>query len=95
MKQCHQCGEIWDGSPGTQPGRNETCVKCGADLHSCLNCRLFDQRSFGCTSRTTEAIKDRERRNYCEEFDFGGKPGSGGSSPKSDMESKWGNLFNG
>ena len=67
-KACHACGQLWDGTPGSQPGRGETCVKCGADLHCCLNCSLFDHSSYTCTSRSAEPVKDKEKRNFCDEF---------------------------
>jgi hypothetical protein len=70
MKSCHACKEAWDGAPGSQPGQAEICVKCGADLHCCLNCSLFDHSSYICTSRTTEPVKDKEKRNFCDEFTF-------------------------
>jgi hypothetical protein len=107
VKKCQSCGTQWDGSPGSQPGRNETCGKCGADLHCCLNCRLYDpSASNQCQSRTTEAVRDKDKRNFCDEFEF--KEGSGrssggasggpsrgpaGSSGQGDMESKWKDLF--
>jgi hypothetical protein len=96
MKQCHNCRQPWEGSPGSQPGRGETCSKCGADLHCCLNCSLYDpSASNQCRSRTTEAVRDKDKRNFCDEFEFSPKgEGKGGSSPPDDMEKKWKNLFN-
>ncbi|HTC22380.1 MAG TPA: hypothetical protein VK859_16115 [bacterium] len=96
MKKCHACGTAWDGPPGTQPGRNETCASCGADLHACLNCGLYDpSASHQCSSRTTEYVKDKEKRNFCDEFEFGSKGGGKGSNGdgKGDMEGKWKDLF--
>jgi hypothetical protein len=39
-------------------------------------------------------VKDKDKRNFCDEFEMtaGGK-NSGGSPPKDDMESKWKDLF--
>ena len=92
-KVCHACGTVWDGSPGSQPGREETCVKCGADLHCCMNCSLYDPAApHQCTSRTTENVKDKEKRNFCEEFMFGSKSG-GSAPPKDDMGKKWKDVF--
>jgi hypothetical protein len=96
MKKCHQCGEPWEGTPGAQPGRNETCAKCGADLHCCLNCKLYDASAHNqCLSRTTEFVKDKDRRNFCDEFEFASKGGGKGpsSADKGDMEDKWKDLF--
>jgi hypothetical protein len=96
MKQCHACGEAWEGSPGSQPGRNETCAKCGADLHCCLNCRLHDPSLHNeCSSRTTETVKDKEKRNFCDEFEFASKAGgkNSGNGDKGGLEEKWKDLF--
>jgi len=96
MKTCHSCKAAWDGPPGTQPGRNETCGKCGTDLHVCLNCLLYDPSAHNaCRSRTTEPVKDKDKRNFCDEFEFSMKgPGGGNGGPsKGDMESKWKDLF--
>ncbi len=97
MKKCHSCQESWDGSPGSQPGRAETCSSCGVDLHCCLNCKLYDSSAANqCSSRTTEAVKNKEKGNYCDEFEFSqGRGGGKKSPPQDDMESKWKNLFNG
>lgn len=93
MKTCYHCGTLWDGPPGTQPGRGETCSKCGADLHCCLNCKLYDpSASHECRSRTTDRVKDKDKRNFCDEFEFsGGKPAPGKSGD--DMDQKWNDLF--
>lgn len=96
MKKCHACGEKWEGFPGTQPGRSESCAKCGADLHCCMNCRLYDPAlSRQCMSRTVEFVQDKEKRNFCDEFEFvQDKPGgSGGGSSSGDTKKKWDDLF--
>lgn len=95
-KACHACGTAWDGSPGAQPGRGETCAKCGADLHCCLNCKLYDSSyNHECRSSTTEYVKDKEKLNFCDEFEFKpkGQAGGGGQSSKGDMDQKWNDLF--
>ena len=93
MKKCHACQQPWDGSPGSQPGRNETCSRCGADLHCCLNCRLYDpSASNQCQSRTTEKVGNKDKRNFCDEFEFSGKDGPG-KAPGSDMDQKWKDVF--
>ncbi|HEY5039416.1 MAG TPA: hypothetical protein VIJ93_10120 [bacterium] len=97
MKKCHACEALWEGSPGSQPGKGEVCPKCGADLHCCLNCKLYDPfASNQCTSRTTEPVKHKDKRNFCDEFEFkqGGKGGDpGGAKSKDDLNKKWDDLF--
>jgi hypothetical protein len=92
VKSCHACGQLWEGSPGSQPGRSETCVKCGVDLHCCLNCSLFDHSGYQCTSRTTEPVKDKAKRNFCDEFILGSKAG-GSAKSNDDMNQKWNAQF--
>jgi hypothetical protein len=69
MKKCHKCGE-----PHTNLNRvsfEKICPKCQAYLHCCFNCRLYDPNASNrCKSSTTEWVPDREKYNYCEEFDF-------------------------
>jgi hypothetical protein len=95
MKACHACGQAWEGSPGSQPGRDETCVKCGADMHVCLNCRLYDPSAHReCTSVSTEPPKNKEKRNFCEEFMMaGGAKGSSSPAGAPDQKKKWDDLF--
>ncbi|HKB79617.1 MAG TPA: hypothetical protein VKH35_07865, partial [Thermoanaerobaculia bacterium] len=38
--KCNQCGQPRIGLE--QPSFDEACAKCGADLHTCGNCRFFD-----------------------------------------------------
>jgi hypothetical protein len=94
MKHCHACKASWEGSPGSQPGRNETCGKCGADVHVCLNCRLYDPGSSNeCRSSTTERVRDKDKRNFCDEFEFADKGSVGGPKPPDDVKKKWDDLF--
>jgi hypothetical protein len=92
MKKCQACGKEWEGSPGTQPGRGETCVQCGADLHCCLNCKLYDlSASNQCLSRTTEPVRGKDKRNFCDEFEFTGK--NADQKPPEDVQKRWKDLF--
>ena len=98
MKTCYECGEPWEGSPGAQPASNETCLKCDADLHVCLNCRFYDPSCYNeCTSSTVEHVTDKGRHNSCDEFQFkDSRPGDKPPRPaggKDDMEAKWKQLF--
>ncbi|MCX5781309.1 MAG: hypothetical protein NT145_01185 [Elusimicrobia bacterium] len=69
MKLCHKCKAEWKGI--TQPGTKETCVKCGEDLHICLNCRLYDNhKPYQCMETDIDPVKNKERYNFCEHFQF-------------------------
>jgi hypothetical protein len=97
MKKCHACREGWEGSPGTQPGHQETCTHCGADLHVCLNCRLYDPAaSHQCQSPTIEPVRDKARGNYCDEFEFSPKGTAGPEGDRGsqdEMKRKWDDFF--
>ncbi len=70
VKLCHNCGEAWV-SDQRFPGRTETCAECGGDLSCCLNCKLYDSRAPNqCQTPTTERVLDKDRANFCDEFEF-------------------------
>jgi hypothetical protein len=62
---CVRCGHEYDART---VGFKAVCEGCGEYLHSCVNCRLFDPKADRCRSLTTEAVKDKESLNYCEEY---------------------------
>jgi hypothetical protein len=58
------CGEVFEGSV---VGFKAVCEGCGMYLHSCVQCRLYDE-ARRCLSNTTEAVRDVEHANFCEEY---------------------------
>ncbi|MCR4790238.1 MAG: hypothetical protein K5839_04090 [Treponemataceae bacterium] len=49
--------------------RNSECPVCHSDLHSCLNCKFYDQGShYDCHETIDELVKDKEKRNFCDYF---------------------------
>lgn len=56
-------------------GFKSECGGCGRYLHTCVQCAHYDGLSKRCRSLTTEAVRDREGCNFCEEF----RPGGSGS----------------
>lgn len=75
---CHAC----DGRVEMQrkPGRRDDCSHCGAALHACLNCVLFDPSgSRGCREPQAEDVREKSRGNFCGWFEFksGAKPRGG------------------
>ena len=70
---CHACGAA--SVPDDPIPRDATCAKCGADLRCCRNCRHYDPR-YNNSCRETEAdpVEDKERRNFCEYFEFNPAP---------------------
>jgi hypothetical protein len=68
-RHCHNCGEIW--TLRGQPGRGETCMKCHADLHVCLNCASYDPSvAQQCREHRAEPVLEKAAGNFCEYFEF-------------------------
>jgi hypothetical protein len=68
-RHCHKCG--WEWTLAGQPGRSESCHKCGSDLRVCLNCVSYDPRSaHQCRDRRAEPVFDKHLGNYCEWFEM-------------------------
>jgi len=69
MKSCYWCKkeiEIID-----KIRKDEICPFCKKDLHSCMNCKFYDEgRHNKCSEPNSEWVGDKERRNYCEYFVF-------------------------
>ncbi|HVY72290.1 MAG TPA: hypothetical protein VHH73_20315 [Verrucomicrobiae bacterium] len=69
-RHCHKCGWEWTLG-GRQPGRSESCHRCGADLRVCLNCTSYDPRAaHQCRDRRAEPEADKASGNFCEYFEI-------------------------
>jgi hypothetical protein len=67
---CHRCGATLkiDGPVG----RRTTCPECDADLHTCLNCRHYDESAaHQCREPHAEQIVDKDASNACDLFQLG------------------------
>ena len=54
-----------------QPGRSETCDRCGADLHVCLNCISYEPGvAQQCRDQRAELVAEKHVANFCEYFEF-------------------------
>ena len=43
-------------------GRGERCRQCGADLHTCRQCGLYDPRAYQqCREQTVEEVRVKDR----------------------------------
>lgn len=69
MKRCHAClKEIEIKIP---VGRQEICLFCQSDLHSCLNCAFYVQGSYNsCREPQAERVIEKSRSNFCGYFVF-------------------------
>lgn len=67
---CYGCGNILriDGPVG----RRTTCPTCDADLHSCINCRHYDESAaHQCREPHADHIVEKEASNACDLFQLG------------------------
>jgi len=53
-------------------GRRTTCPECDADLHTCFNCRHYDESAaHQCREPHADHVVDKDSSNACELFQFG------------------------
>jgi hypothetical protein len=96
MKRCHKCQTEWV-SEKKQPGVKETCPKCNAYLHACINCRFHDKTKHNeCHIPNTEWVGDRVGCNFCDEFEFADASKAGAPDTKKEKAlNALGALFGG
>ena len=84
MKRCHACDTPWV-SEKKQPAVKETCEKCDAYLHCCLNCRFYDPAKHNeCAIPNTDWVGDKRAACFCDEFEFVDRATQVGSDPERD-----------
>jgi hypothetical protein len=92
MPGCAHCG-VPVPIVGNQVGRRDTCPDCGAELHSCRNCRHFEPHvAKQCKEPFAEVPADKDGANFCEFFQIS----EGGKNPdgdKADLLSAAESLF--
>ena len=65
--KCNRCGQ--QRIALEEPTPDETCVKCGADLHCCGNCRFFDTTTtWECRENIPARVSNKHGRNECTFF---------------------------
>ncbi|EID84247.1 hypothetical protein MSI_22750 [Treponema sp. JC4] len=63
---CKNCGKP---IPEGTIYRDSTCPSCGADLHSCINCKFYAPGShYDCHETIEEPVRDKDRSNFCDFF---------------------------
>ena len=78
MFNCHKCGTVIDRRGIS---RRDTCDRCDADLHVCLNCRFHDRSaSKQCTETQAGFVRVKDRANFCGWF----QPRSSPATPAGD-----------
>ena len=77
-------------------GRLERCKACGADLHACKQCGLYDRSAYQqCKEPTVEEVRDKERANFCDHYKpvagaFKGSTGGAADAARSELEKLFG-----
>ncbi len=62
---CQKCGTEYHSET---VGFKAYCENCGSYLHACIQCSIYERNTERCRSLTTEAVRDREGINFCEEY---------------------------
>lgn len=70
--QCSACKK--EIAPALPIGRRDECEFCGADLHSCLNCKFYDTGSYNeCRESSASVVREKDRANFCDYFNWENK----------------------
>lgn len=70
---CYRCNEKLD-LPSKKMGFRQSCPFCLADLHVCKNCEHYAiGKPNDCEIPNTEFVSDREKNNFCEDFEIKNK----------------------
>lgn len=89
---CQACG--YDLGAVDRIGRSDRCDGCGMDLHSCKNCRFYDEKVYNeCSEPQAERVVDKEKSNFCDYFEPGINKGPNGQSAAEEARKKLEALF--
>ena len=65
--KCNKCGQLRQSLSDLL--HEDTCDKCGADMHTCGNCRFFDTTTlWECRENIPARISAKHARNECALF---------------------------
>jgi len=69
MTKCHACSRALE--TGSNVGRRDVCIFCGADLRCCLNCTFYAPGAYNdCREPQAERVIEKNRSNFCDYFVF-------------------------
>ena len=96
MARCFSCGHQFD--PKLKAFRSTLCPSCGADVRVCKNCVFYDPTAhWECRETIPEAVRDKERANFCDYFRLGENPatpkGAVDQEPKESARNAFDALF--
>jgi len=74
--------------------RKSTCPKCGGDLHICLNCKFYSEKSHNkCLETKAEFQRSRDRVNFCDYFSYKSSSMAASAGEKEEALKKLNDLF--
>ncbi len=94
MKTCARCGGVLSST--MEVFRTTACPDCGADLRTCLNCHFYQKGAhWDCRETISEAVRDKDKGNFCDWFRFreSSSSGRGGSKPGGNAKANFNKLF--
>ena len=91
MGNCYKCGEEFE----MRVYRTTECPSCGKDVKVCLNCRFYSPGShWDCNENIREAVREKERSNFCDFFELGSNyKGSTGTNKEDKAKKAFDSLF--
>jgi hypothetical protein len=89
---CSFCGSPL---PAGRIGFRDLCASCGRELHICLHCGFYKPGAYrDCAETVPEAVRDKERMNFCEYFKPGTIVAGGtGAAKAKDAKHRFDDLF--
>ena len=85
MATCFSCG----AQLPERIYRNTICESCGADAKVCLNCGFLDESAqWQCRETIPEAVREKDRANFCDYFRPATRPRGGGSASSSGEQAR-------
>ena len=92
---CWKCGASLAGL-SLPLRRLDECPKCGAELHVCKLCGLYDKNAYQqCREPTVEEVRDKTRANFCDHFKpragaWSGADNAAGDHARSELDKLFG-----
>ena len=94
---CHSCGAKRTLKPRDKIYREDVCIQCNADLHSCVHFKFFDSaRNNQFSEPQAEWVKDKTRSNFCDYYEPRTSidlVSRGGANQNLDSRAAFDNLF--
>jgi len=92
MKICALCSQQIDID--SYFSRKSSCPKCSGDLHICLNCTFYSEKSHNkCLEPKAEFQRTRDKANYCDYFAFKESSATSSGREKDEALRKLEDLF--